>query len=351
MEPRFLIVGAPGMGKTTLLAKLPTIICRATCIDLENCQSPCDREFLHRLTSSILLGNWQNPIFFGNAAADACQLAELGLSIIALHCPYRDRYLEQMKSRDRQYRQASQGDAHWEYHRELFEETMPKRNIQPFMLDSVTMNEDEAIRAIATHYDLKLWTNKVVWITGPRGAGKTSTAHAFSSEACCVDTDRLLCALNEIVPPEFRYGKYQSTQGFESIPVQEFAKYLIEAWENVKKAPRQNCPLVVAGWHVREPWLRNVILNTFAIGQRVLESFHLLRPPTDVLLANIRNRGDDSEIAEHCSEIGVDALSKTQTDFDELCVDWQVNENAQSLLETLAREIGCPVPTKPMGWR
>ncbi len=351
MEPRFLIVGAPGMGKTTLLAKLPTIICRATCIDLENCQSPCDREFLHRLTSSILLGNWQNPIFFGNAAADACQLAELGLSIIALHCPYRDRYLEQMKSRDRQYRQASQGDAHWEYHRELFEETMTKRNIQPFMLDSVTMNEDEAIRAIASYFDLKLWTNQVVWITGPRGAGKTSTAVAFSSEACAVDTDRLLNALNEIVPPEFRYGIYQSTQGYQRIPSTDFGGFLRKAWAIAKKSPRENCPLVVAGWHVREPWLRSVILNTFAKGQNVVEFFHLLQPSLDVLVTNIRHRNDAMEIQTHCGETGVQSLRQTQIEFDELCVNWQVHDDATCLLEMIANEIGCRAPAKPNAWR
>jgi len=347
---RFLIVGPPGMGKSTLLANLPSIVLRATCIDLENTTEPQNPEFLRNFASSILEGDWRYPLFFGNAAADACQLTKLGLGVIALHCSDRNRYLEQMNARDKQYRQSSQGDSHWAFHRKLFEEDMPSQNIHPFILDSVTMGLEETIHTIASRFDLKLWTNRVVWITGPRGAGKTTTGMAFSRVACSVDTDGLLGALNDIVPRQFRYEQHQSTHGFKAIPESEFKGYLREAWGRVSKSPRKNCPLVVAGWHVREPWLRSVILDTFAKGQKVVEHLHLIRPSLDEMLSNIRKRNNSSEIETYCSEAGVELLKQSIVEFDKLCCGWTVQANSTELLKTIECETGL-VPETPKDWR
>jgi len=160
MNSRFVIVGAPAMGKSNLLRFIPSIIYRATCIDLEHTGFPTDQQRLKDFAEHLIGAGWTRPLFLGNAAANSIELALLGYQVIALHHNDHDRYLEHMEKRDQERGSSFQGD-HWEYHRNIFHEEMPNQGIKPLIVDTLNKAYHEqprkTIEYIASELELRLW--------------------------------------------------------------------------------------------------------------------------------------------------------------------------------------------------
>lgn len=163
MNSRFVLVGPPAMGKSSLLRFIPSIVERSTCIDLENTAFPRDPDSLKRLARDLIGVGWTMPLFLGNAAADSVDLALLGYQVIALHHDDHEQYKQRMIARDSKSGSASQGD-HWEHHRWLFHEEMPRRKIEPFFVDTLDPEFDDnihaTIRHIANRFQLKPWPDE-----------------------------------------------------------------------------------------------------------------------------------------------------------------------------------------------
>jgi hypothetical protein len=111
-ENKFVIVGPPAMGKSTLLRLIPSVIRFATAIDLEllmKCNSGEERGSVHAHVRHISAMPWNGPLFLGNAAAYFPFISSLGFRVIALHHPDHKKYLEWMNGRDRREGQPNQG--------------------------------------------------------------------------------------------------------------------------------------------------------------------------------------------------------------------------------------------------
>lgn len=163
MDSRFVIVGPPAMGKSSLLRYIPSFVYRSTCIDLENTAFPRDPDSLKRLARHLIGVGWTSPLFLGNAAADSVDLALLGYQVIALHHNDREQYLQRMAERDSERGSPSQGD-HWKHHQWLFHEEMPRRKIKPFLVDTLDPQFDGdvhgTIQHIVNHFHLKPWPDE-----------------------------------------------------------------------------------------------------------------------------------------------------------------------------------------------
>lgn len=190
----------------------------------------------------------------------------------------------------------------------------------------------------------------VVWVTGPRAAGKSTTAMAFSRTACAVDTDKLLAALNSRVPRKFRYRAHQSIEGFKRMAREDFKRCLVDSWDSVSELPRQNCAIVLAGWHTRYEWIREVILETIVNGQRCREHFLCVIPPVETLLTNIRRRNNEREISEFCNPKGTLNLKETIAEFNALDSQWKRVTISDDLLLEIANYLNVPCPDNPIDW-
>ncbi len=163
MGRAFVLVGAPAMGKSSLLREIPSVIELATCIDLENASASTSTETLLSFVEDVMRITWRGPLFVGCGNVNPMGFAEIGFEVIGLHHENEAQYRQRMRDRDLANGWGTQGDF-WASHRRLLTESMPARDIQPFMVDTchseLDGQIDKTIRMIAKKFDLPTMPRK-----------------------------------------------------------------------------------------------------------------------------------------------------------------------------------------------
>jgi len=158
---KFLLVGPPAMGKSTILRLIPSVLDRATAIDLEHIGNAHNKELMHSLAGAWERLPWNGPLFLGCAAADSRVIAKYGFTVVALFHDDHQEYLDWMNERDSRESQASQGD-HWQYHNDLFEEfatTLEDRYYRISPILEFRSSKIELIKSLASRYSLDVRRN------------------------------------------------------------------------------------------------------------------------------------------------------------------------------------------------